>query len=407
MLRYEDRPAEEWSPLFWRVLRSQIVDTQRRRGFRLRWLAPADADGREPDWADDGPDPARRHEGREAWTRRAAGLERLPRRQREAFTLRVLEELDVAETALAMGCSEGSVKTHLSRARQALQRELEDWTCHTGKTLSTPVPARRTALHCTRCRRPCGRSGGGARAWRSPGRPPQTAPPQPPRAGAGSPRRRWRWRWPSPCPGPAPRTPLHPPRWRSHRHRKWNWPHRWSRTPISTCGWPPPTPWRWQPIAPDRGHPHEARHPCPFPAPARRRRPPARQRPGQARHHGRDRTAGLGAAHRRATHAVAGAAARALEQPPGRPRAHAGACPALAGDDPGTAAARPPRHAPLGEDGPGAPRADARAVLEDARHGPRGAQGIARAVARDVPGTAQRLGRAERAGVRRGLGPAG
>ena len=128
MLRYEDRPPEEWSPLFWRVLRSRIVDTQRRRGFRLRWLAPADTDGREPDWADDGPDPARRHEGREAWTRLAAALERLPRRQREAFTLRVLEELDVADTALAMGCSEGSVKTHLSRARQALQRELEDWT---------------------------------------------------------------------------------------------------------------------------------------------------------------------------------------------------------------------------------------------------------------------------------------
>jgi len=128
MLRYEDRPAEEWSPLFWRVLRSRIVDTQRRRGFRLRWLAPADTDGREPDWADESPDPARRHEGREAWTRLAAALARLPRRQREAFTLRVLEELDVADTALAMGCSEGSVKTHLSRARQALQRQLEDWT---------------------------------------------------------------------------------------------------------------------------------------------------------------------------------------------------------------------------------------------------------------------------------------
>src|SRR5690606_19281875 len=96
----------------------------------------------------------------------------------------------------------------------------------------------------------------------------------------------------------------------------------------------------------------------------------ARQRPGQGRHRGRGPTAGLGAAHRRPAHAVAGAAARALEQPPGRPRAHAGARPALAGDDPGTAAARAPRHASLGEDGPGAPRTDARAVLEDARHGP-------------------------------------
>jgi RNA polymerase sigma-70 factor (ECF subfamily) len=128
MLRYRGRPAAEWPPLFWRILRSRVVDAQRRRSLRLRWLAPAPATGDGPvDWADDGPDPGRHHDGREAYARLAEALAALPARQREAFSLRVLEELDVADTARAMGCSEGSVKTHLSRAREALRRQLEDW----------------------------------------------------------------------------------------------------------------------------------------------------------------------------------------------------------------------------------------------------------------------------------------
>ncbi len=136
MLAYRDRPAAEWTPLFWRILRSRIIDIQRRRTFRLRWLKPSfdrssangyEQDGAGIDWADDSPDPSRTHDGREAYSRLADALQTLPRRQREAFTLRILEELDVATTAQAMGCSEGSVKTHLSRAREALQRQLEAW----------------------------------------------------------------------------------------------------------------------------------------------------------------------------------------------------------------------------------------------------------------------------------------
>lgn len=132
MLAYRERPAAEWTPLFWSILRSRIVDAQRRRTFRLRWLMPsfdqsADEDAQVIDWADAGPDPARTHDGREAYGKFAGALQALPQRQREAFSLRVLEELDVADTARAMGCSEGSVKTHLSRARNALQKQLEDW----------------------------------------------------------------------------------------------------------------------------------------------------------------------------------------------------------------------------------------------------------------------------------------
>lgn len=128
MLGYRDRPPAEWTPLFWSILRSRIVDLQRRRSFRLRWLAPQQpVDAETIDWADSGPGPDRQHDGREAWSRIAEALRGLPRRQREAFTLRVFEDLDVASTAQAMGCSEGSVKTHLSRAREALQRQLEEF----------------------------------------------------------------------------------------------------------------------------------------------------------------------------------------------------------------------------------------------------------------------------------------
>ena len=130
MLAYRTRPAAEWPPLFWRILRTRVVDLQRRRTFRLRWLLPAE--DTTPDWnahvADTGGlDPSREHDQREAWTRIADALAALPRRQREAFTLRILEDLDVATTAQVMGCSEGSVKTHLSRAREALQKQLEEW----------------------------------------------------------------------------------------------------------------------------------------------------------------------------------------------------------------------------------------------------------------------------------------
>ena len=130
MLVYRDRPAAEWTPLFWSILRRRIVDLQRRAGFRLRWLLPTGDRGEESpvDWAPDlGAGPSQAHDQREAYARLVQALRALPARQREAFTLRVLEELDVADTARVMGCSEGSVKTHLSRAREALQKQLEEF----------------------------------------------------------------------------------------------------------------------------------------------------------------------------------------------------------------------------------------------------------------------------------------
>ena len=135
---YSARPSEEWRPLFYRILYNGIRDIQRRHGVRRRffgWLpgssAHADEDAPDPieQVPDAGPEPSRQLEADEAMAELQRALQRLPARQLEAFSLRCLEGLDVAATAAAMGCSEGSVKTHYFRALQTLRGELaEVWT---------------------------------------------------------------------------------------------------------------------------------------------------------------------------------------------------------------------------------------------------------------------------------------
>jgi RNA polymerase sigma-70 factor (ECF subfamily) len=127
MLAYTDKPSLEWTPLFWSILRRRIIDLQRRRSFRLKFWAsePEHAAEQAIDWADPGAGPAQQHEQQQQYQRLVTALRTLPARQREAFSLRVLQDMDVATTAKVMGCSEGSVKTHLSRARDALQNLME------------------------------------------------------------------------------------------------------------------------------------------------------------------------------------------------------------------------------------------------------------------------------------------
>jgi len=134
---YGTRPSEEWKPLFYRILNNGIRDFMRRRKVRARVMAWLPARGLAaaedtPDPVETAPDPAGGPgdllEGEQALEALEAGLAALPDRQREAFMLRALEGLDVAQTAIAMGCSEGSVKTHYFRAVHALQARLgEQW----------------------------------------------------------------------------------------------------------------------------------------------------------------------------------------------------------------------------------------------------------------------------------------
>ncbi len=127
--RYATRPPGEWRPLFYRILRNQIVDQQRRRAVRNRfmaWLPRNETDKKDFDPVDAAAaqqslEPEHQVEMGQTMLALEAAVEALPARQQQAFLLRTVEELDVAETAEIMGCSQGSVKTHLSRAVHRLR----------------------------------------------------------------------------------------------------------------------------------------------------------------------------------------------------------------------------------------------------------------------------------------------
>ena len=136
---YGDRPAAEWPMLFQRILSNATLDWFRRQKVRnavMMNLGDFEADDGDDDsgsfdllsalrvddqlaeGADDGASRT------QVLAQIEEEINQLPTRQREAFLLRYWEEMDVAETAAIMGCSEGSVKTHCSRAVQALARAL-------------------------------------------------------------------------------------------------------------------------------------------------------------------------------------------------------------------------------------------------------------------------------------------
>ena len=132
--KYSARPATELPLLFQRILQNTTRDFFRRQKVRSLWTTPLsslfgpeadpDADPLEtlevPDESKFSEPPAEQMERSQVLGFIEKALEKLPARQREAFLLRYWEELDVAAVAKIMGCSEGSVKTHCSRATHAL-----------------------------------------------------------------------------------------------------------------------------------------------------------------------------------------------------------------------------------------------------------------------------------------------
>lgn len=137
--KYGDKPAAELPLLFQRILQNAIRDHYRRQKVKnaritlFSSLAPKDgADEYDPlESLQDEENPSAPGRPEESLQQRQVialierALARLPARQREAFLLRYWEGLDQAETAIAMGCTEGSVKTHCSRATHALAESLK------------------------------------------------------------------------------------------------------------------------------------------------------------------------------------------------------------------------------------------------------------------------------------------
>ncbi|MBI1174795.1 MAG: RNA polymerase sigma factor [Sideroxydans sp.] len=137
--KYGEHPAEEYPMLFQRILQNTIRDYYRRQKVRSTWttlmssLTPQHEDSdhdpldtlQDADNNSQAPLPDASLEQFQLITLIEEALMELPARQREAFLLRYWEDMDTAETAAIMGCSEGSVKTHCSRATHALAAVLK------------------------------------------------------------------------------------------------------------------------------------------------------------------------------------------------------------------------------------------------------------------------------------------
>lgn len=135
--KYADKPVAEYPMLFQRILQNTMRDFWRRQKVRNLWTTllssfGAGQDGEEDhdpletiDVEDASENPMAQLERSQTMKVIEKAIEKLPARQREAFILRYWEDMDVAETARSMGCSQGSVKTHCSRAVHTLAATLE------------------------------------------------------------------------------------------------------------------------------------------------------------------------------------------------------------------------------------------------------------------------------------------
>jgi RNA polymerase sigma-70 factor (ECF subfamily) len=131
--RYASKPEGEWKMLFFKILQTKIRDWYRRNKVRSRfriWLGKFTEADEEKDPFSSLSDPAAENPANRTIQKNSlkaieSALHTLPLRQQQVFLLRAWEEMSVSETAKVVGCSEGSVKTHYSRAVHTLREILE------------------------------------------------------------------------------------------------------------------------------------------------------------------------------------------------------------------------------------------------------------------------------------------
>jgi len=128
---YASKDPEAWPALFYRVLKNRTTDFHRKQIIHKKlfgWLPKSDEqDPLETAIAPNAKNPDQTAVLTDFGPSLMRALETLPERQRQAFVLRTWEELDVKQTAVAMSITQGSVKTHYSRAVRSLREQLTEF----------------------------------------------------------------------------------------------------------------------------------------------------------------------------------------------------------------------------------------------------------------------------------------
>ena len=128
--KYSNKPRDEWKALFYKILRNRINDHHRKQTLRKRWmfwLPEQEDDSRDPLdvlAVDQKNDPELQAQEYQMLVKIQQALRQLSLKQQQIFLFRAWEELSTRETAEAMGCSEGTVKTQYFRATRHLKKIL-------------------------------------------------------------------------------------------------------------------------------------------------------------------------------------------------------------------------------------------------------------------------------------------